>query len=148
MWVCDESRAVPAAHAAAACTGICTPIARCAAHENSVSGRRHSRVTGEKWHQPLGFLPDHGVTLAAELLQYAPVQQRDLAAAVFDRALLLQFAGGLGDAFAANTEHVRHQFLGHGYAVARQAVQTKQQPATQLLVNRVVPVADPVWVIW
>ena len=56
--------------------------------------------------------------------------------------MLLELAGGLGDAFAPHAEHVRDEFLGHGQLVARQSVKRKQQPATQLLVDRVMSIAD------
>ena len=51
-----------------------------------------TKIARGKRHQAIGFLPYHGVTLAAELLQGGPVQHRDLAADIFDRTLLLQLA--------------------------------------------------------
>ncbi len=39
-------------------------------------------------------------------------------------------------------QHVGDQLLGHGQAVAGQPVEGKQQPATQLLIDGMVPVAD------
>ena len=64
------------------------------------------------------------------------------AAAVSDQSRRLQLSGGFGDAFAAHAEHVGDQFLRHRKLVRLQAIQTQQQPAAQLLVDRVMPVAD------
>ncbi len=61
---------------------------------------------------------------------------------VFDDTGLLEFAGGFGDALTANTEHVRNQLLGHYQVIVLKAVQRQQQPAAELLVNRVVTIAD------
>jgi len=46
------------------------------------------------------------------------VQHGDVAAAVLDQALILQLAGGGGDAFAAHAKHDRNEFLGHLELVA------------------------------
>jgi len=88
----------------------------------------------------IDFILDHGITLAAQLLKPGPVQHGDVPVAVFDHPEFLQLTGGLADAFAAHAQHVGDQFLGHGQCVARQAVQRQQQPAAQLLVNRMMAV--------
>jgi hypothetical protein len=64
-----------------------------------------------------------------------------MASAVFDQPSPLQFPGSLGDAFAANPEHVGDQFLSHDQFVRRQAVQAQQQPAAELLIQGVMAVA-------
>ena len=55
--------------------------------------------------------------------------------------LLLQHARGVRHAFATHAEHVADQFLRHQDFVPGQAVQAHQQPAAQLLLNRVMPIA-------
>ena len=61
---------------------------------------------------------------------------------VTDQAGPLQLDRAFGHAFAAHAEHVGDQLLRHHQLVAVQPVQAQQQPAAQLLVERVVPVAD------
>ena len=63
-------------------------------------------------------------------------------AAVANHAELLQLAGRFGHAFAAHAEHVGDQFLRHVQLVRRQTIQAQQQPAAQLLVERMMAVAD------
>ena len=59
------------------------------------------------------------VAFAGPCFQAGAVGDGDVAAAVFDHALALQFAGGFGNAFAAYAEHVGNQLLGHFQLVAR-----------------------------
>ncbi|MNI44024.1 hypothetical protein D3C73_983750 [compost metagenome] len=61
--------------------------------------------------------------------------------AVTDQAGFLQMPRRLGHAFAPHAQHIGDQFLRHDDFVGPQAVQAKQQPAAQLLVQRVVPIA-------
>jgi len=63
-------------------------------------------------------------------------------AVIIDYTEFLQLAGRFGNAFTPHTEHVGNQFLGHGQLVIPQAIQRQQEPAAQLLIDRVVPVAD------
>ena len=92
--------------------------------------------------QAVRFFLDDGVTLTTQLFKPGPIQNCDVSAVIFDYTLSLQLAGSFCDAFAPDTQHVGNQFLGHGQAVVRQAIHRKQQPAAQLLIDRVVPVAD------
>lgn len=72
---------------------------------------------------------------------HATIDHRDASSAVANHAQFLQFANGIGNAFTAHTEHGRNQFLrGHQFCT-RQAVQRQQQPAAQLLIDRVIAVA-------
>ncbi|MNR17658.1 hypothetical protein D3C85_1343360 [compost metagenome] len=64
-----------------------------------------------------------------------------MAPTVFDDTQALELAGGVGHAFAAYTQHVGDQLLGHGQFIALQAIERQQQPAAQLLVDGVVAVA-------
>ena len=74
-------------------------------------------------------------------LQPRAVEHRDAAARIADQAQLLQLQRAFGDALAAHAQHVGDQFLRHHQLVAVQPVQAQQQPAAQLLVQRVVAVA-------
>ena len=61
--------------------------------------------------------------LLSVLVFSAALEYRDVPAAVFDNALALQFARGLGDPFATYAEHVGDQFSGHVQLIARQTIQ-------------------------
>ena len=52
-----------------------------------------------------------------------------------DDAEPLQLPGRFGHAFAAHTEHVRNQLLGHRQLVRSQPIERQQQPTAQLLVE-------------
>ena len=65
-----------------------------------------------------------------------------LPAAVVDEPGGLQLPGRFGDAFAAHAEHVRHELLRHAELARRKPVETEEQPAAELLVDRVMPIAD------
>ncbi|ALZ85319.1 hypothetical protein APT59_14360 [Pseudomonas oryzihabitans] len=71
----------------------------------------------------IGFLFHYGIAFATQLFELLTVEYRDVAAAVFDNALALQFARGLGDPFATYAEHVGDQFRGHVQLIARQTIQ-------------------------
>ena len=58
-----------------------------------------------------------------------------------DQSRRLQMAGGFGHAIATHSQHVGDQLLGHGQFVRGQPVQAQQQPAAQLLFDRMVPAA-------
>jgi hypothetical protein len=100
-----------------------------------------ARTSANTRQQAVEFLLDHRVALADARFQARPVEHRDVAAVVSDQAGLLHVAGGLGDALAAHAEHVGDQFLGHDQFVGGQAVEAQQQPAAELLVERMMPVA-------
>ena len=80
-------------------------------------------VTPGVMQQSIGFGLDHQVALAAEPFEARSIQNRDLASAVLDDALTLQFASRFRDAFAAHAQHVGDQLLGHVQVVAMQAIQ-------------------------
>jgi len=91
--------------------------------------------------EPVRLFLDDLIALATQLLELRPVQDRDLSSRVADDPEFLQLARGFRDAFTADSEHVGNEFLGHDQAVGRQAVEGEQQPAAQLLVDRVMPIA-------
>jgi len=82
-----------------------------------------------------------GITLAGARFQCRPIEHGDVAAGVPDQPGLLQVECGLGHTFAAHAQIGGDQFLCHDQFGAFQPVQAQQQPAAQLLVQRVVPVA-------
>src|ERR1700683_474483 len=92
--------------------------------------------------QAIGFLLYHGVAFAGEPFDPRPVEYVNPSPPVVDHATLLQLAGSLRHAFAPDSEHVSDQLLGHRHFTARQSVQRQQQPATQLLLDGVMPVTD------
>jgi hypothetical protein len=63
--------------------------------------------------QAIGFPFDHGITLARELLELGAVEHGDLPAVVLDYTEFLELAGGVGDAFTPDAEHVGDEFLCH-----------------------------------
>ena len=96
------------------------------------------------WHvvqQHVCFLPDHGITFAAQGFELGPVQYLDGSSLVRNDPHFLQFQRRMGHALATHTEHVRNEFLRHGQVVVRQTVHGQQQPAAKLLVDAVVAVA-------
>jgi len=82
------------------------------------------------------------IALAHPRFQAGAVEHLDAAARVADQVGLLQLQRPFGHAFPAHAEHVGDQLLGHRELVARQPVQAEQQPAAELLVERVMAVAD------
>ncbi len=91
--------------------------------------------------QPVVLRLHHRVTLATALLQPSPVEHLDTAACIVNQPCPLKAERGLGDPFAANPEHVGDEFLRHDQIVAVKPVQAQQQPAAELLVQRMMPVA-------
>jgi nitrogen-specific signal transduction histidine kinase len=85
---------------------------------------------------------DHGIALARQLFELRSVEHGDFSPRITNDAQLLQLAGRLGDAFAAHAEHVRDELLRHLQLIARETIERQQQPAAQLLFERVMPVAD------
>ena len=65
-----------------------------------------------------------------------------MAAPIVDQACFLQISGRLGNSLPPYAEHVGDQFLRHRQLTRAQSVQTQQQPATQLFVQRMMPIAD------
>ena len=92
-------------------------------------------------HQAADFFFHHAIALAGANFQAAPVEHRNMPAPVADETLLLQSTGGFRDAFATHAEHVGHEFLRHDQFAGGNSVECHQQPAAQLLFNRVVPIA-------
>ena len=76
------------------------------------------------------------------MFQPRAVQHIDVAAAVADDPRELQFERGGRDAFTAHTQQAGQQFLRHDQGFGGQTVQPQQEAAAQLLVDRVVAVAD------
>jgi outer membrane lipoprotein SlyB len=71
------------------------------------------------WQQAIHFLFDNAVTLADPLFQRGPVNDGDVAAAVVDQAVLLQFSGGFGDPFAGNEIEKRMKTTRHYEVITR-----------------------------
>src|SRR6202158_5835276 len=84
---------------------------------------------------------DHLVALTGPRLQAWAIEHGDPASLVTDQPSALQLPGGFGGAFTAHAQHVGDQFLGHGELVRLQTIETQQQPAAQLLVDRMMPIA-------
>ena len=74
------------------------------------------------------------------MFQSAAIHDRNAAACITNQPSLLQLECGLRHPFATHAEHVGNQFLRHHQICARQAVQAQQQPAAQLLVERMMAV--------
>jgi hypothetical protein len=85
--------------------------------------------------QTIRFFLDDRVAFTRASLETGAIHHGNVPTAVFDQPRRLQVSGRLSDAFAAYTEHVGDQFLRHDEVVARQPVETQQQPATQLLIR-------------
>ena len=127
-------------------------LVECGAAHIAVS--RASRRTGQTavtfgcYAAPSSSCLDHAVALARALLQSVAIEHRDVAARVTYQVDLLQLARGFGHALAAHAEHAGDQLLGHHALIARQAVQAEQQPAAELLVERVRRLHTAVCAIW
>ena len=74
------------------------------------------------------------------MFQSAAIHDRNATACITNQPSLLQLECGLRHPFATHAEHVGNQFLRHHQICARQAVQAQQQPAAQLLVERMMAV--------
>jgi hypothetical protein len=75
------------------------------------------------------------------VFQARAVEDGDASSRVLDQSRLLQLDRPFGDPFPAHAEHVGDQLLGHDELVAAQTIEAQQQPAAQLLVERMVPIA-------
>ena len=93
-------------------------------------------------HQAVGFIFNHGITLARQPFQTVPVQHSDPPSIVADDACSLQLPRRLRHTFAAYAQHVRNELLRHGQLVGRQPVEGKQQPSAELLIDRMMPIAN------
>ncbi len=92
-------------------------------------------------YQSIGFLFNHCIALATQLLKSGPVEHCDLTSDVFDHTKLKQSAGGRSDTLTPHAQNVGEYFLGHYDLGIRQAIEAQQQTATESLINRVVKVA-------
>jgi len=82
------------------------------------------------------------VAFADPVFEAWSVRHFDIVVAIADQSGDLQLQRRLGDTGSAHTQHVGDQFLRHAQLIGRQAIQAQQQPTTQLLVDRVVAIAD------
>jgi hypothetical protein len=92
--------------------------------------------------QAIGFFLHYFVAFAAAAFEPAAVDNRDEAAGILDDAALLELAGGLRDPLPAHAQHGGNEFLRHLNLVFGQAVEAVQQPATELLLDGVMQIAD------
>jgi len=92
--------------------------------------------------QTIGFLPHYRIAFAAQLLEHAAVQDRYSPMTIADCPTVLQPSCRLRNAFTPDPQQIRDLFL-RGLEVARRyAIESQQQPATQLLVERMMAIAD------
>lgn len=111
---------------------------------------RGSRYVAVQWllepfqirKQAVEFAFDHVIAFAHTLFEPGPVQHLDMAVVVMDEARVLQFQCCFRDARPSDTEHVCDQFLRHAQLVRRKAVEAEQELATELLIDRMMPVAN------
>lgn len=89
-------------------------------HVMGRNGLRSSDI-GE---QASEFRFDCLVALAGPFLQSRPVKHRDMTTAVTNQTSVLQFPGGLRDAFAAHSERTGNQFLRYGQFIRGRSVKT------------------------
>ena len=64
-----------------------------------------------------------------------------MTAAIANETGVLQFSGGFRNAFPTHAQHAGDQFLCDDQFMRRDAIEGGQQPAAQLLLHRVVPIA-------
>jgi hypothetical protein len=103
--------------------------------------RRRALTVPHIRQQPAEFLLDRRVALAGAGGEAVAVEHRDVAAAVLDEACLLQPSRRFGDALAPHPEHARDEFLGHDQFARVDAIESQQEPAAQLLLDRMMAVA-------
>src|ERR1700719_1036860 len=72
-----------------------------------------------------------GVAAAGGRLETAAVQYLDVAAMIFYESVMLQHAGGGGDADAAGAEHVGEEFVGDVKTVGVSSILRHEQPTRQ-----------------
>jgi hypothetical protein len=80
--------------------------------------------------------------LASIRFQRGPVENHDHAAAVRDPADDFELLRGKRYTFAANTDHVGDQLLGHAQHIVIDSIEAEEQPLAKLLLERVMPVAQ------
>jgi len=91
--------------------------------------------------QAFGFGFDFFIAFAGKFFDAGTVQDSDPAVVVVNQATLLKRAGCFVRFFRLNAQHVSDQLVGHDDLTGRRAVKRHQDPATQLLLDRVVAVA-------
>lgn len=75
--------------------------------------------------QPISFLFDYRVALAAEQLKFGAVNDGDMASAIFNDSQLLQLSRRFRDAFTTDAEHVCNQFLSHCQLASLKTIKRK-----------------------
>jgi hypothetical protein len=106
------------------------------------AGKRSRELCTDIGQETIKLRLDDVVALARPRLQTRAIEHCDPASLVTYQPGVLQLPGGFGDAFTAHAEHVGNQFLCHGEFVRCQTIQAQQQLLAQLLVDRMVPIAD------
>jgi hypothetical protein len=91
--------------------------------------------------QSVVFALDDCVALAGARFQAGAIEHRDAPPGVLNETSFLQLERALGDAFATNAEHVGNKFLRHHQFATLQPIQAQQQPAAQLLIEGMMPIA-------
>jgi hypothetical protein len=91
--------------------------------------------------QAVEFTLDDAVAFAGARFEAFTIENLDAATAVMNQAGVMQLARGFRDTFATHTEHIGDQLLGDLKLVRRSTVDLDQQPAAQLLVERVMTIA-------
>lgn len=81
------------------------------------------------------------MALASSGFQTLTVHEVDAPTGVPDQTRCLQGASCFGHGLAAYAQHGRDRFLGHGQLLVVEPVKHQQQPAAQMLVQRVLTVA-------
>ena len=81
---------------------------------------------GKKGKQTIGFGFHHPIALADTFFEARTVEDGDESSAIFDHSGLRQFTGRFRDAFAAHTQHIGDQFLGHLQVYSTVPVQAEQ----------------------
>ncbi len=76
--------------------------------------------------QAVVFMLHNRVTLTGAFLQAGTIEYPDVTSRITDQPRLLQIERRLGHAFAAYTQHIGHQFLGHDQFVPCKPVQAEQ----------------------
>ena len=97
--------------------------------------------SNEVFHQALGFAADHAVAFANAGFQTGAVKDGNAASIVSDQPGILQIDSLTGDGLTLHTEYVGDKLLRHVQLIGRQPVMAQKQPAAQLLLGGMVPVA-------
>jgi hypothetical protein len=85
---------------------------------------------------------DGVIALACISFQRRTIEHHDYTAALRDPSLRSQLLRGKRHTFAANTDHVGDQLLSHAQDIVIDSIEAKQQPPANLLLERVMPVAQ------